>query len=633
MELVLKHKNIHDNYVADIKEPLVSPWETLKNKISICLVYLPKKCYYWLIHDHINNKKDYKTVIMTSEPAVLEDSIDIKYSYMYQILRWNIVNKLNELDIEGLKYDLDLNPDETFEKEIAYKHIQYVNDVLYGYKNNCVGDLEDEMGDFKDIITDGRDFIKKKEEEEIIRDLQTNYTKRKKISKSNLDLSFLLTNHLKIGKQHITHLLYQLDEISNGYTSINFDLVHEQVNNLIGENLINTRDLETALSHSPAKLKPIYNMVKFNNCIMNYNTFELNETNESIFTVVETKYNYFNNEYPTITDFLTTSLAQETPEKTKKYILGVKELIGYLFCSGNQDQIMLFMVGVPGSGKSTLTNLISNIFGNEKVSDMKLQDPDKNTHATASLLGKHLNIARDSDTKPVENIGLLKQIRGYEDLQVNPKGRDIITIPKEEVPKFILVSNQMPIFKGIDEAFQETAVFIEFKHRFRGTNKEKDYNKGFEDSEVEGFIHDCIEAYKNKKLNDRKFILQEDLETNKFKFEMHSKPIHYLINELVRHDSQIPDTDGEDKVYAGELNEMCIKLAEIKGLSIKLRNDGAIDGRTMVNAIKDNFDLHDWKDQSGRSYTSTNDYLNENKKYYPNLVKKIDTWDSLNSEK
>lgn len=339
--------------------------------------------------------------------------------------------------------------------------------------------------------------------------------------------------------------------------------------------------------------------------------------------------NYEENSYPTITDFLNTSLDQGNQEDTDKYILGVKELIGYLFCSGNQDEIMIFIVGVRGSGKSTITNLITNIFGIDKVSDMKLQDPDKNIHATASLLGMLLNIARDSDVKPVGNVGILKQIRGFDPMDVNPKGKDTITIPKEEVPKFLLVSNRMPIFINIDEAFIETAVFIEFKHSFRGTDKEKPYVKGFDESEQEGFLYDCIESYKNKKLNDRRFILHDDLETNKLMFEMHSKPEHYLISELVKYDSNIPDSDNEDKIYASELNEMCIKLAKNKGLSIDLNKYGKIDGRKLMKAIKDNFDLHDWKDQSNRSYASKNDFNNNNQKYYPYLFKKMDVWESL----
>jgi phage/plasmid-associated DNA primase len=220
-------------------------------------------------------------------------------------------------------------------------------------------------------------------------------------------------------------------------------------------------------------LKPEYDKIKFNNGILNFKNFKIIEIETPIFTLIDINYDYSKNEYLTISNYLNTSLKQVNNEKTAKYILGVKEIIGYLFCSGNPEEITIFIVGVPGAGKTTFTNLITDMFGNDKVSDMKPNDTERNIHVTSGLLGKHLNIMRDLDSKPVENIGLLKQMRGYESLDVNPKGKNIITIPKEEVPKNLISCNQMPIFKNIDDAFQETAIFIEFKHRFRGTKIQK----------------------------------------------------------------------------------------------------------------------------------------------------------------
>jgi len=626
MKMTLKY----DDKVVDIKEPLVTPFQNLNDKIRICLVYIPKNAYYWLIHDIVNKRRDYICVTLKDDPEKIDSIHNIENSSIYQLLRMSIVNNLNNSDIGDIKFDLNLGDNEPLTEDIFYKHIIYITGILYNEEENYINDLDNEVGEFKEIIVVGREFIQNENRKEIIHDLKVNYTKRKNIGKSNLDLSFILTDYLKIGKQYLTHLLYQLDTYSNGYNNINFDSIHEQINNIIGKNLINSKDLETSLNHMVANLKPVYNMIKFNNGILDFNDFELIEPEEPIFTVLSIDYNYKKNDYPTITNFLETSLNQGNKEDTDKYILGFKEVIGYLFCSGNQDEITIFMVGVRGSGKSTTINLLSNIFGNDKISDLKPQDPAKNIHATAVLLGKHLNIAKDIDSKPVENIGIFKQMRGYDDIDVNPKGREIITIPKEEVPKNINVSNQMPIFKNIDDAFIETSLFIEFKHTFRGTNKEnKAYVKGFDKSEIEGFIYDSIIAYKNKKINNQDFILHEDLEENKRKFEMHTKPVHYLVSELVRFDSSIPEEDGEDKIYVDELSKMCIELAKIKGLSITVNNNGNIDGRVMMKAIKENFNLYNWKDQSDRDYASLNDPKNNNKRYYPYLVKNSDFWDTF----
>ena len=627
MKMTLKH----DNKVINIKEPLVTPFQNLEDKVSICLVYVPRNGYYWLIQDHVHNTRDYKAITLKDDPEILEDSENVRNSSLYQVLRMSIINSLNKLDIEKLKYELDLKPDESITEDIFYKHIGYIAEILYDLKDNHISDLKMEVGKFKEILNDGIEFIQNQDRKDKIKDLQVNYSKRKNIGKSNLELSFIITNYLKIGKHHINEFSYQLDEKSNGYNYIDENSLHTKIENIIGENLVNKNDLITALSHITAKLKPVYNMVKFNNCILDFNKFEKITTSNPIFTLVNIDLDYTKNDYPNIADFLNTSLWQGTQTDTDNYVLGVKEIVGYLLCSGNQDEIMIFIVGVRGSGKSTLTNLITDIFGINNISDMKLQDPDKNIHATATLLAKLLNIARDSDTKPVSNVGIYKQIRGFDPMDVNPKGKDTVTIPKEEVPKFLLVSNNMPIFLNIDDAFIETAVFIEFKYGFRGTEEEKPYVKGFDKSEQEGFLYDCINTYADKKLNGNKFILQKDLEENKTKFEMHSKPIHYLIDELVKFDEEIKESDEEDKIYVDELNEKIIELAKAKGLSIKINKDNQIDGRIIAKAYKDVFNLHNWKDQTDRTYGTRNDSKNDNKRYYPYFYKKGTYWESSNN--
>jgi adenylate kinase family enzyme len=625
MKMTLKH----DNKIVDIKKPLVTPFQKLKDKIKICLVYVPNNCYYWLIDDYVNNNKNYHTITLNENPEKLEDLVNAQSSSLYTVLRMSIVNLMNELEIKDLKYELELAPDESITEDVFYNHIGYISEILYNEKENHIQNLMNEVGIFKDIITNGFEFIENEERKDLIKDLKINYDRRKNIGKSNLDLSFIITDYLKIGKHYISEFSYQLDEISNGYDYISDNYLHEQVNNLIGKNLVNKNDLITSLSHIVANLKPKYNMIKFKNGIYDYNKFELIQSEKSIFTLVNIDLNYVKNDYPTITDFLNSSLWQGNQKDTNKYVLGVKEILGYLFCSGNQDEIMIFMVGIPGSGKSTLTNLITEIFGIDNISDMKLQDPERDKHATASLLSKHLNIARDSDIKPVSNIGILKQIRGFDPMDVNPKSKPSVTIPKEEVPKFLLVSNNMPVFLNIDDAFIETAVFIKFKHIFRGTDKEKNYIHGFSESERGGLVYDCIKAYKDKKLNNRKFILQKDLEENKILFEMYSKPVHYMIDELVYFDEEISESDGEDKLYIDELNEMMIKLAKKQGLNITLNKNGQIDGKIMAKAYKDIFDLHNWKDQSGRTYGTKNDNKNANKRYYPHFYKKGTYWETL----
>jgi hypothetical protein len=51
-----------------------------------------------------------------------------------------------------------------------------------------------------------------------------------------------------------------------------------------------------------------------------------------------------------------------------------------------------------------------------------------------------------------------------------------------------------------------------------------------------------------------------------------------------------------------------------------------------MKAIKDTFNLWDWKDQYNRDYETKNDHSNDNKRYYPELFKLSGIWETLESE-
>ncbi|MDR2831042.1 MAG: hypothetical protein LBB45_08450 [Methanobrevibacter sp.] len=214
MEIELQSEDKHGKKIISVTDPIVTPWQTLKDKIRLCLVYVPRNCYYWLIDNFKHDNKDYKSITLDTEPEKLENSDDVINSSLYKILRMSIVNHLNNLDIEDLRYRAELDPDEDLTEDIFYKHVGYINEVLYSYEKNCINELESEVSEFKDIIKDGREFIGNEDKKDLIKNLQSNYSKRANIGKSNLDLSFILTDYLKIGKHYITELIYKLDENS-----------------------------------------------------------------------------------------------------------------------------------------------------------------------------------------------------------------------------------------------------------------------------------------------------------------------------------------------------------------------------------------------------------------------------------
>jgi phage/plasmid-associated DNA primase len=603
MKLELKH----DDKVVDVFEPLVSPLQDITDKVEICLLWVPNKAYYWLINNIAEHRKAYELVQSHDLPEKIDDLADATKSSLYGYLRVTIVAALNR------RYDLKLKESietaEDFTTDVFYKHIGYIADILYGDKTNCLNDLDLEVDTFKDIIETANEFIRKEDQKDLVSGLQASYKTRHKIGKANQILGTIIAETFQIQKHHTNEILYQLEDYSNSYTMITFNELHNQVNKLIGEYLVNKRDLETSISHIAPKLKPQYNLIKFNNGVLDSNTFELiPQTDKPVFTLMETPHDYTPAPYPMITRFLETSLAQDDQKSTAQYIQGVKEWIGYLFTNGNPEQILSFIVGVAGAGKTVITNLIEQIFTKEKISDLKLQDVDKNTHATSDLLCKHLILSRDMHTTKIYNTAFMKQLRGYEALGVNPKGKNPITIPKEEVPKFIGIGNNIPQLPNADEALIETMIIIEFPHKFRHTQKEnKDLKHGFPTHEVEGFIFDCIQSYKNK--SNEGFILQKDLQVTRKLFQKHEKPLEYLIEKTIKYDLNQENMYEDDNVWVETLREELLKQSKTEGINIPLTNAGTISSQKLLPAIRNVFDL-------GEDYNS--DRINR-KRYYPSL--------------
>ena len=263
-----------------------------------------------------------------------------------------------------------------------------------------------------------------------------------KKGKANKKVLQQLGNYLNkvegISLRKTIHDIYKLDRVTNGYNQITLDELVSDMAILFNEkNLINDNDLDKAIHYITDRLEPETNIVKFNNCIYSMKEHEVIKSEEPIFTLVECPYDYVPNLHkPFLIDkFLYESLeVKGNPEETKKKVKGVKQIIGYLFTSGNIEEALFFIVGIGGGGKSLFGNLLTSIFGgSEKVSDVKLEkiaNPNDN-HATSGLVNKHLNLIRDSSYTVISDNGMIKQISGYEDIYVNPKGKPSYSLNKD----------------------------------------------------------------------------------------------------------------------------------------------------------------------------------------------------------
>lgn len=261
-----------------------------------------------------------------------------------------------------------------------------------------------------------------------------------------------------------------------------------------------------------------------------------------------------------------------------------------------------------------------------------MQEIEKNTHATSSLVNKHLNIIQDGDDSAINNNSLIKQLTGNDPLQVNPKHVDPFVLPPEEVPKSILICNSLPHFKKLEAALLEHFLIIEFNVKFRGTDKEdpKLLNKILDNpEEIEWFIYESIQAYKEMVKNGENFVLRKDGEETRKLVDKHQNPVNYVLNKLIiGYGSEIKTTsdkkpiikNSDYPVFTQDLNAVIIEYAKDEGIELTLNRKGEISSKFLIGTIRYEFDL---------DYNYTTQTTN-GKRYYPNLITNEDYWIILN---
>ena len=478
-------------------------------------------------------------------------------------------------------------------------------------------------------------------------------------------LGRVLNEEFGIILRNNVHTIYMEDKLSKGYVQLTHDDVKRLCAKIIGNNVVSDRDIKEALTVIDQRLKPEYNMIRFKNGIYDINKHQLLENTGSVFTLIESNFKYNPNaKSKYINYFLDTSLEKSTKELTERYKEGILQVVGYLLTSGNPLNAIIFIVGIRGGGKSIFSKILTNIFNYEKdincVTNVNLNDLSSR-HGTSALESSVINISNDSPNKSLseEAIALIKQISGNDNIFVNPKFKSPYTLPCIEVCKLLVVANHLGFFTELDEALISRTVLIEFEIMFRGTDKE---DKNLEakilknPEEMEWLIYNGLKAYERMIKNNEDFILRLNEEKTKEVINKHSKPINYLINYLIKkHDQKAWEYETEEYnikedtetpyVQTDELSLILIKLSIILGIDIKTTKNDKIDGRKLSKAIKEEFDLFDFKYEEGEyaesKYESrvdrlaigfdekSNKFIKKSLRHYPGLIKDNKLWKML----
>ena len=392
---------------------------------------------------------------------------------------------------------------------------------------------------------------------------------------------------------------FKLDKKTNTYYQIDeMDIMNICVDDMNQKGIIDMDEVERTLKAMNEIIEPDYNIIRFKNGVLNLNTFKFkNKCDEPTLPYLSLEYN-FNPKAKAgkLGEFLNSSFERENWEQTREYILGVLEIIGYMFIPGNPKQKLVIGAGVGGSGKGVLTEILNAIFNN-KTSHVSLQDLSENgsRFAKAALVNSYLNIVNDMSSTYIHEVGKIKEITGNNKIEVEMKGKDSFTLSALQIPKTIAFCNQIARMPD-DEALLQRLIIIQFLHSFRGTNLQDEglIDDILSDNEcLEWLIYNSLDAYARMLRLGGKFTLAMNIEDTRKVLNKHQDPIAYCIGELIK-EYELPEVDNYGKpIYYDtepipnyELNQLVVALAKEEGLSLPLTKSGKLSGKRLTPAVR-----------------------------------------------
>ena len=397
-----------------------------------------------------------------------------------------------------------------------------------------------------------------------------------------------LAKHLKqlgFDRRSLTGDIYKFTD-KTGWQYIPKDEFNTFLNNKFGENITDL-DINKTLDCLNTLPKPQYNIVQFLNGQYNMETHEFKETDKDTFTLLNIPYEYNAEAKLTLLcEFLNKSL----PNYELKQIF---EVIGYLFTSGNERQIMVWLTSTGGGGKSVLANILRAIFHNQTcnvdLADFGRFDLGAFTHS-------HLNICSEIDNKATAKAKHYKNLTGNDPLKVEIKFKDPIVLDKEEVPKNIQVCNNMPNFDTLDNPLLQRFLIIEFPKRFRNTDEQI---KGLDDKiieskeDMEWLIYQSLQAHKTMCKENKDFAIRLSEEETRKRVVANNNPLIPAIDALVDFNDEFGIMKTSSYIIADEFKEILDMWIKENGLNVIHDKTGTINNKAIINSIKTNFDIWD----------------------------------------
>ena len=203
------------------------------------------------------------------------------------------------------------------------------------------------------------------------------------------------------------------------------------------------------------------NLLSFRNGVLNIYTAALNPHSQQFLTLYGINGQYLPDMHLVCPVF--DAFIQSITGGDEVLAQRILEFVGYVLSPDMNAKVFFVLQGVPNSGKSVLTSLLTMLFTENAVVTLDAHVfSDK--YSISELVGKALCISPDLPAAPLDEkaVSKIKQITGNDVVSSNRKYESYVSFRCNA--KIILVTNHPILTRGNDSAFEERIVTIPFRY-------------------------------------------------------------------------------------------------------------------------------------------------------------------------
>lgn len=161
------------------------------------------------------------------------------------------------------------------------------------------------------------------------------------------------------------------------------------------------------------------------------------------------------------------NLLKEVTSNEREVIAYLQRYFGYCLTGDTREQILLFVHGPGGNGKSLLQTVITEIFGSyagQAPPEMFLAAKhDRHPTELAELRGKRMIMASENESGRQWAEVRIKQLTGGDPITARKMRQDFFTFKPSA--KFLFTGNNKPALSNIDDAMRRRFHVLEFSFR------------------------------------------------------------------------------------------------------------------------------------------------------------------------